>query len=266
MDCNILVWNVRGLNNPARRGVVRSVIRSHNVAMACIQESKLEFVDLGIVQQCCGQEFNEFTFAPAVGTRGGIILAWKGDKFNLPHININANFIAAHGRTSSGSPFGMLTVYGPQDFSDKLQFLANMKTAYQQFPQDTPVFLGGDFNLIAQASDKSNNNISRRGITAFRGFINDLQLKDLYLQGRRYTWSNDQARATMVKLDRVLFNDSWDAAFPGSLLQALSSEISDHCTLLLTCDAPFRPTRHFRFENYWVKMENFDQVVQHAWH
>lgn len=160
----------------------------------------------------------------------------------------------------------MLTVYGPQEFSDKLQFLANMKTAYQAFPQDTPVFLGGDFNLIAQASDKSNNNINRRGKAAFRGFINELQLKDLYLQGRRYTWSNDQARATMVKLDRILFNDSWDAAFPGSLLQALSSEISDHCPLLLTCDAPFRPARQFRFENYWVKMEKFELVVQHAWH
>lgn len=76
MDCNFLVWNVRGLNNPARRAVVRSVIFNNNVSLLCLQESKLEFVDLGIVQQCCGSRFSDFIFAPSVGTRGGLILAW----------------------------------------------------------------------------------------------------------------------------------------------------------------------------------------------
>ena len=64
-----------------------------------------------------------------------------------------------------------------------------------------------DFNLIAAATDKSKMHISRRTMYAFSGFINDLQLKDMYVHDRRYTWSNEQAAATLVRLDRVLLND-----------------------------------------------------------
>ena len=75
---------------------------------------------------------------------------------------------------------------------------------------------------ILEASSLS---VSRRMMNVFRRFISDMELKDLYLHGRSFTWSNEQERATMVKLDRVLCNDAWDARFPGCLLQALSSEI-----------------------------------------
>lgn len=112
--------------------------------------------------------------------------------------------------------------------------------AVQTFPTGTPIFLEGDFNLIAEAANKNNININRGCISAFRGFTNELQLKDLYLHGRRYTWSNKQERATLVKLDQILFNDAWDARFPRC---TFSSEMSDHCSLLLTCDASFRPSR-----------------------
>jgi hypothetical protein len=100
---------------------------------------------------------------------------------------------------------------------------------------------------------------------AFGKFINDLQLKDLYLHGRRYTWSNEEQAATMVKLDCVLYNQEWDAAFPNSLLQAVSSEISDHCPILLSTEANFRMIHCFRFENVWVSRDDFMQTIQDAW-
>ncbi|XBI50136.1 hypothetical protein VPH35_113590 [Triticum aestivum] len=108
--------------------------------------------------------------------------------------------------------------------------------------------LAGDFNLIARAADKSNPNINRRLLAAFRAFINELQLKDLYLHDRRYTWSNGQQNATMVKLDRVLFNEEGNAMMPSCLLQALSSDMSHHCPILLTCDANFRPVQNVQIQ------------------
>lgn len=119
--------------------------------------------------------------------------------------------------------------------------------------------------MIIQASDKNNMNINRRNMAAFWRFMNDLQLKDLYLHGRRYTWSNEQQAATMVKLDRVLFDQEWESAFPDCMLQALSSEMSDHCPILLSTDAGFKPSRRFRFENAWVGREDFMDTVQSAW-
>ena len=101
-------------------------------------------------------------------------------------------------------------------------------------PAGHPCIVCGDFNLIAAASEKSSANINRRTMTAFRHFINDLQLLELYMHGQRYTWSNEQANVVMVKLDRVLYNAEWNDLFPACLLQALSSDILDHCPMLLS--------------------------------
>lgn len=48
MNCsnhNVLVWNVRGLNNPSRVAVIRSVVDDANASVVCFVESKLAVVD-----------------------------------------------------------------------------------------------------------------------------------------------------------------------------------------------------------------------------
>ncbi|CAM0950375.1 unnamed protein product [Alopecurus aequalis] len=261
MDFSFLIWNVRGLNDPARRSVVRSVVVRHNVAVVCLQESKLAFVDAEIVSQCCGSLFTGFASVPAVGTRGGIIVAWREDLVTFSNFQRKQSFIAAEGHLSQNdASFNLVIVYGPQGDDEKLSFLLDLKNLYEQQ-------LTADI-VIASAQDKNNARINRRCLSAFRSFINELQLKDLYLHGRRYTWSNEQRQATMVKLDRVLFNEEWDTLFPGCMLQALSSEMSemsDHCRLLLTCDAGFSHSRRFRFENHWANHVEFSPTVASAW-
>jgi hypothetical protein len=59
----------------------------------------------------------------------------------------------------------------------------------------------------------------RRMMGRFHRFLNECDLKDIYRHGRRYTWSNERDRPTLVRLDRVLF-----ASPPRRL---------DHCLLLL---------------------------------
>lgn len=111
MSCNILIWNVRGLNNPARRLVVCGVIQRHNVVLVCLQESKLQFVDLKLVQECCGSQFTEFAFTPADGTRGGILVAWKGSDFLLSNQHINTSFLTVQGLLiKSQTPVNLMTV------------------------------------------------------------------------------------------------------------------------------------------------------------
>jgi hypothetical protein len=69
----------------------------------------------------------------------------------------------------------------------------------------------------------------------------------------------------MVRLDRIFYNDAWDLSFPSHVLQALSTSLSDHCLLLLSNqENPPRP-RPFRFENFWMSMPGFLQIVQQAW-
>ena len=47
MDLNpqILCWNVRGLNNPAKRSAVREFVQAAKVNLVCLQETKLDALD-----------------------------------------------------------------------------------------------------------------------------------------------------------------------------------------------------------------------------
>jgi len=61
-------------------------------------------------------------------------------------------------------------------------------------------FLCGNFNLIYQAQDKNNGRLNRRMMGAFPRLNDDLDLQELHLIGRRFTWSNERARPTLERL------------------------------------------------------------------
>ena len=93
--------------------------------------------------------------------------------------------------------------------------------------------IAGDFNMIYCSEDKNNENVNRAMMGRFRRFINELELKEIFLLGRRYTWSNEWDSPTLVKLDRVLCTNDWEDIYPESILQSHASEMSDHCPLTL---------------------------------
>jgi endonuclease/exonuclease/phosphatase family metal-dependent hydrolase len=119
----------------------------------------------------------------------------------------------------------------------------------------------GDFNMILQAADKSNDNLNRRLMGAFRDVVRDLELKELSLRGRKFSWSNGR---TQTRIDRAFCTSEWDLMLPNVCLQAPSSRVSDHCPLLIAGNVVPR-FRGFRFEYFWPKLEGYHQVVQCAW-
>jgi hypothetical protein len=68
----------------------------------------------------------------------------------------------------------------------------------------------GDFNLILNAADKNNTNLDRIMMSYFRSFVQKHELKDIYMHGRVYTWSNEREEPTMTRIGRVLVSKDWD--------------------------------------------------------
>jgi hypothetical protein len=69
----------------------------------------------------------------------------------------------------------------------------------------------------------------------------------------------------MTRIDRALVSIDWDLAFPDSLLQAISSSVSDHAPLHLSMTAALRPKKRFKFEAFWLQLEGFDDAVKEGW-
>jgi exonuclease III len=141
-------------------------------------------------------------------------------------------------------------VYGPQGDNEKLQFLGELRWVRHSVTDKWLIL--GDFNLILQAEDKSNDNLNRRLMGAFRDVVRDLELKELNLRGRKFTWSNDR---TQTRIDRAFCTSAWDLMLPNVSLQALSSRVSDHCPVLLAGNGTASRFRGFRFESFWPKLE-----------
>ena len=71
-NCVVLNWNVRGLNNKARRKVVRDLAQDTRCTMATLQETKLADIQPEDITETLGVQFSKhFAFLPATGTRGG---------------------------------------------------------------------------------------------------------------------------------------------------------------------------------------------------
>jgi len=155
------------------------------------------------------------------------------------------------------------SVYGPQGDQEKLMFLDEMQLIRSSCLDAWVVW--GDFNLIYQAADKNNRRLNRRLMNSFRDFLGEVELQELHLKGRLFTWSNERDNPTLERLDRVFASEEWFSAFPDHELSALASECSDHAPLLLRTDSVLPHCKRFRFENFWPKCGGYLQVVQEAW-
>ena len=124
----------------------------------------------------------------------------------------------------------LTSVYGPQDDNDKILFLEELAI---RDACSGPWAVCRDFNLILSEADKNNARINCANLSRFRRTVAKLELQDLHLHGRCFTWSNERQNPTLVRLDRVLVSIDWDEMFPNSHLRSLGSDASYHCPLLL---------------------------------
>jgi hypothetical protein len=88
----------------------------------------------------------------------------------------------------------------------------------------------GDFNMILRASDKSNSILNRRFMWEFRNFVQDKELREICLKGRKITWSNDN---TQTRIDKAFCTATWEACNPTqhSMLCLHWCQITAHCFL-----------------------------------
>ncbi|PNT67510.1 hypothetical protein BRADI_3g28308v3 [Brachypodium distachyon] len=112
-NVNILVWNVRGLNSRAKHIDVRQVVASSGACIIGLQETKLSVVSQYLLDEFLGPEFDSFFYLPATGTRGGIILAWKGAAVRLANPHVSSGAVTASVLAGSGGPWWITIVYGP---------------------------------------------------------------------------------------------------------------------------------------------------------
>jgi exonuclease III len=229
---SIVSWNIRGLNSPTRCEVVHNLVLSARMTLHCLQERKMSIIDSTTATEILSPRLVGFQYLSTINTWGGILIGWNED------LVMAINSVVKHHSLSmmitvkeTNYVFFMTVVYAPPDDPGKLSFLQEIQSLK---PVDSSAWLVvGDFNMIYQARDKSNLNLNRSLMGSFRHTLDSYELFEFNLQNQKFTWSNERAGPTLVRLDRVFCNKEWDLLLSNFNLLALSSPLSDHCPLVL---------------------------------
>jgi hypothetical protein len=104
-----------------------------------------------------------------------------------------------------GRNWWLTGVYGPQGDDEKVLFLQELRNIRALC--NGPWLVACDFNLIYQVANKNNANLDRAMMGRFRCFLDDNDLLEIPLLGRKYTWSNERRSPTLVSLDRAFCCD-----------------------------------------------------------
>jgi endonuclease/exonuclease/phosphatase family metal-dependent hydrolase len=151
----------------------------------------------------------------------------------------------------------LVAVYGAAQPEFKESFLAELVQTCDN--EKLPLCIGGDFNIIRNSSEKNNDRFEGRWPFLFNAVIDSLDLREIEMFGRKFTWANSCRVPTYERLDRVLVSTEWEQNYPLVTVEALNREISDHTPLLLSTGEKAKPKRQppFKFELGWLLREGF---------
>lgn len=120
---NVLVWNVRGLNNKARRDSVRVLIAAVRPDIVCLQESKVQDISTRILLSTLGADLDQHIALPATGTRGGVLIAWKSVACRALSSRIDTFSASVLFQNNDGRQWWFSGVYGPHKMYSRFSSL-----------------------------------------------------------------------------------------------------------------------------------------------
>ena len=123
MKVKILSWNVRGVNDPEKRKVIRNFIRTQRVDLVCLQETKIQGMNKAYVHSIGVGRFLDWKALDAEGTAGGILVFWDKRRLSLVESKYGSYSFSCLFRMVDDDFQWMFTgVYGPIARSFKNSF------------------------------------------------------------------------------------------------------------------------------------------------
>ncbi|XP_075494918.1 uncharacterized protein LOC142532527 [Primulina tabacum] len=130
-------------------------------------------------------------------------------------------------------------------------------------PDQGPWLVGGDFNVVRNASDCLGSSGGRLlPMEEFNHFILDSGIVDAGFEGSSFTWTD---KIIWKHLDRVSVSVDWGDHFHSIRVKHLCRTVSDHCPLFVSIPVFVSDPSFFRFQSMWIRHHGFLQTVRLNW-
>lgn len=178
--------------------VVKESLIEARCAIVCSEEIKWNTHSLFRLRKVCPYYYANPSFNDANNSAGGTLIAWNPahtTTYQSSQTFTNTVILT----NSSGLTFMLTNAYRPIDSDKKLDFLVRSIN-------DLPWILLGDFNLLRSPSKTTGEFRSIHHTILWNNMIQELQLNEVPLLGRLFTYSNKRPSPTLSKLDRILLS------------------------------------------------------------
>ncbi|KAE8696464.1 hypothetical protein F3Y22_tig00110670pilonHSYRG00065 [Hibiscus syriacus] len=255
----ILSWNIRGMGSAVKISELRRIIRFHKIEFALIQETKKEvFNEVEIGCMWSDDDF-EFRFSKAIGKSGGLLSIWDKNRFKVESSIINDRFILISGNyTVDNSSVSIVNVYAPCEGRD--QYTLWNAIELEKRRDMNRWFMAGDFNTVRNRSERSGCHFNKMEIEAFNKFIENCNLLDMPLAGRKFNWFGPSNRRS--RLDRIFVEDDWLQENCEVSLWGLPRTVSDHIPIVLGKELIDWGPSLFKMINSWLDQKNCVEVIK----
>ena len=193
------------------------------------------------------------------GASGGIVF-WDNIVLQLQDLEVGKFLVSCRFRNVAWCFTG---VYGPTRAQDREDFLVELGAIKGLWWG--PWCVARDFNAIRFPEERSKGDSLNGAMRRFSEVLEDLELRDLPLQGGIFMWSGGRNNQTKSRLDHFLIFEEWEDLFSGLVQSLLPRPTSDHHLILLDGGGMRRGPTSFRFENMWLKKEGFLFNLQDWW-
>ena len=264
MKIKILSWNVRGANDPDKRKVIKNFLIRYRADVVCLQETKIQEMSnilarsLGVGRQLNWKVMN------AEGSAGGIVVFWNNSSISLMDSVVGSFSVSCLFRMpEDGFQWAFTGVYGPVENSDREAFweeLGSIKGLWEG-----PWCVGGDFNEVLFPYERIRGGRLSNSMRRFSDIMNDLDLRDLPLEGGPYTWRGGLNGSSMSRIDRFLVTADWENQCNKVTQSCLPRPVSDHFPIMLDSVGVRTGPAPFRFELMWLKYEGFKDLLKGWW-
>jgi hypothetical protein len=196
-----------------KRRRIRDLVCSHNVDFLAIQETKLEVLPESLCYSLWGSMDCDWVFTPSEGRSGGILSIWRKSHNSVVFSFIGEWFVGVCLEWGVEKTICLVVnVNSKCDINDKRRLWSNIISCRRGIG-DGRWCIVGDFNAVCRGDERVGVNSVEVGresvdLVEFRTFLEELELVDLPLLGRRFTWYHPNGRV-MSRIDRMLVSDEW---------------------------------------------------------
>jgi hypothetical protein len=195
-----------------------SKIRYSHAEFVGIMETKKNPLSTGFLKTLSGNVPFNWHHLEARGSAGGILVGANRDVFNMAVdkvLKFSVSVILTN--KSNGFAWKLVVVYGPAYDELRQEFLDELEIVMGSWKG--PIMVGGDFNFVRFASDKSNGIYNHRWADGFNEWVSKWALMELNPSNKKFTWTNNQEHPILAKIDMIFVSGLWDAAFPLAVLK-----------------------------------------------